>query len=317
MLATLLLLLFAMPNAEAQRKTQSDTVKVYENLNLTASVACFMPFKEDVQNETKELIEDFIKNLNQVKEQIPNYQDYSISYAKNENLRVVEKVKDVSIFVAKDGKILDKITKIATLKGEKVTVHLYFEEISEILAKDYSNMLIEAMKTIKMGTLKKAFAPATNLKYSINEHRKLKNKEVGEKFKIRPFIVVNSSIGVYSNKPQYEYGAGFGIKAGKNLQDMYYVMYSRVNQFDTPSGLSQGVGILSFNYRPSKYYSMQLGLPLYGKEQPEFRRLNDYGVRLGFTVYPFKGISISPSFHFVNSDAEGGINHGISIGYGF
>lgn len=68
-------------------------------------------------------------------------------------------------------------------------------------------------------------------------------------FNIEDLIVkeASTSVGVFSNKPQYEYDLGFGLRVGRNLQDLYYMSYSRINQFDTASGLSQGISMVSFN----------------------------------------------------------------------
>lgn len=324
-LVTLASLGLFMPKLKAQpANIPLDTVKVYENLQLTATVICNTPWQESTQKETARLLQDFFRNLEQVADQIPDYADYEIFYLQNASLKVVEKPQDLSVFVAQNGKILSSSTKKAQLRTPTTTVLLYFETLDELRTKDYAEMLSEAMKDVRGSNFGRAFGSAISHNYSFDERRRLKYKEINPLAKSRFFLVGNAAIGVYRNKPQFEFGEGFGIRLGSNLEKLLYTTLSVVAQYNDENKQTETVGLWSIHYKPSKLYSFEIGFPVRGgilDFNSELYPLEDYGVRMGVAFYPVQGISLRPTFHYVfpedESNEDLNLHFGFSVGYGF
>ena len=300
---------------KAQNIYLGDTLRIIEagelKMELRAKNYHYLKTKSDWPG----LIASFYQHLQEVRAQVPDYENFRIQYLQDLSMSI-EEVQQLNKFKVEQGKI-QRIRKknIAQLIKPGLEIYIYFDEIAELFATDYELKIGEALEKINSGPTDSFFnALGKNRKYySLTEKKLIKNPFV-ENRGVKPVYVFGLSLGLFKNKPIYEFsGIGFGLSFGENHRRMIYLSYTWLNQYNEENQKLHINSLLGINYKFDKLGMIELAFPL-GDRKLDNYLLNDLRYRLSATVFPVKGISISTDFYM---EKDNRIVPGIRLGYGF
>ncbi len=261
----------------------------------------------------KELIYSFQTQLESIKEQIPEYLNYRITYVKDYNL-IIEEVTGIVKYRVEDGKIADSYSEnVALLQFENLKIQLFFNNMEELLTMDYEHMIETAISDLK--SRKRIFSALTkdimdNYAYSYSEKKLAKGDGINPQNGFGLFI--NASVGLFKNDPIYEYSIGAGYVFGGNKQNWLYCFIGRAHQFNKEINTDVRTTLMGIAYKPSRYFSTHFAIPL--NKEETYRE--NIPFRYGLTVYPFRGLSVTTFFYHSDKEGDGSFFPGISIGYG-
>lgn len=281
---------------------QSDTLYVYSQEKLYAKLVAPSVLVLQRSSDWKDLIMAFRENLESIQTQIPDYLIYDIQYYKNVNLQVEEVEGVVQYEVINGIATMGLNQSRASLRDETISVSLYFNEIEDLFEEEYITMIKKAV--VKVKKVPSGIREDYYYSYSKGEMIERPGKLPLNK---RFAFTFNPSVSLYNNRPLYEWGGGFGFFSGKNKNRFIYFSLDQLFQYDEQTRTNHSGMAFSLSYKLSKYGSLNLALPFEGEHFAE-----NFYLRLGATIYPTKGLSISTYF-FVPKKSISFV--GIGIGY--
>lgn len=170
----------------------------------------------------KQLMANFENNLNDIKQQIPEYLIYKITYRNPQNLQI-EAVDDVVKYEWSNGEMtMASRQSVAYLIQKDLHIHLYFNTIEDLINTDYSTMIEKGMQNItkKSSILKRTYFPQDNYFYSFSGAEMLK-KSVS-KSKPEWIVIATPYLGILRNTPLMELNTGIGVlRKGKKWTNLY------------------------------------------------------------------------------------------------
>ncbi len=301
----------AMSSLMAQRSL--DTLKIYDEGEVVMEVAVSADQNISfIQQEIDFLLNAFAKHLSQVIDSVPVFENYLIEYQINKSLRVEERSGLVRYRVDSAGVLQVYPDNIANLYGTQSFIRLYLPTLETLDTYYYRRLFLDQYANIQVESRSKSTG-RSSLLYTFPRPRKKRTKkiDVGKPRKANLLLGLDASIGILNNRPIYEYGVGVGVRFNNYQYQDLLLFLSRQHQYLDERELITSRTLLGLHYRPSKYFSVEASTILSGSlySRPG-------GWRFGLSVYPIRGISITPVFYTSHISSFRIRNYGINIGYG-
>jgi len=176
----------------------------------------------------RSLLSSFLKNLESVKDEIPEYLIYKIEYEKDFNM-VVEEVEGIVKYKVENGQAnFAPNQSRAFLKEEGYTLQINFGELDELFSNNYEAMIESAMNNLgkKPGQMKRVYFPRYNYDYSFSKQEMMKpRKEIN----FNLVLPINGTIGLFRGKPIYESGIGLGVSIKEKKSKKYSTVYGFIS----------------------------------------------------------------------------------------
>jgi hypothetical protein len=299
---------FAFVSAQGQEKIGRDSLKIFDEQFVKVEIVSSYLHHPEHKDEWIDLLRSFQEDLRQVQNQIPDYSTYTITYLLNTSLKIDEKTGSQRYKVGDNGILILSPDNIAELTNARFTIYLHFSTLEELVNTDYINLIQIVINNNQDRFQKRKFLPRISKTYTFAENPIL-TSQLDQPRKVGLLLALGASIGVFNNKPIYEYGLGAGVRfRGKKPQDLYFLAsWQHYQQFSDRIITNSLIGL---RYRPSKFYTLQSDLVfggLYSRNR----------IRIGISVYPTRNISITPVFYTKSFDTRKIDNYGLNIGYGF
>lgn len=217
--------------------TYQQNINVFNKNELTVIVSGPNVHEIKESGQWRNLLNSFLKNLESIKDQIPEYLIYKIEYQKDFNL-VVEEVEGIVKYKVENGQTnFAPNQSRAVLNDEDYFIEINFGELNDLFSNDYEAMIESAMANLgrKPGGIERSYAPKYNYDYSFSKKEMLEPRKERE---ISFVIPINGTIGLFRGKPIYETGGGLGISIKEKNSGKYstiYIFASTVFQYNDES----------------------------------------------------------------------------------
>jgi len=299
-----------MGHIEAQ-KVNGDSLNILNRNEIYARLIHPNIYDLKKNSSYKKLLSSFIGHLESVKEQIPDYPTYQISYRKGTSLKVEEVTGTIKYKVENDEIIPASNQNTAYLTDGQLHIYLYFSEINDLMERDYELTIQNALENINESKgLKKLFVDPYHqtYNYSYSENKLIKN--IDSKPRILGIsIFPSASFGVYKNKPIYELSAGVGINLNPRKKHFLYITHSTVFQHNDEAGKTQRTNLAGIAYQ-RKRIALKAAIPINHKTL-----LNDIDYRMSISIFPRKRAAYT--LHLYHDIEAKRLYPGLSFGLGF
>lgn len=308
-----------LPNAQAQTPLE-DTLSIFNQEELFIKIASDnihqLKQSEDIYN----LISDFKNNLNSVIKQIPRYDIFTISYVKNQSLKV-EKVKGTVKYQVENNEMVKAHNQSSVhLTMPNLQVTFYINELEDLLTRNYESMIKDAFSKVKKGfqAWRNVNSPYNEYFYSFSKGKMIDGYE-RIKFRNRVGLVVGGTIGFFKSKPVYELTIGLGYKFGVKNNRMFYVFLGQLFQYNPDLNRPEVANLYGIGLKPSNRSSFSVALVQTEtfKTENSPTRFDDVNFRTSVTVYPTKGVSVSAHFYFGDFFEDDRIDAFPTVSFGF
>ncbi len=302
------------------QNTLGDTLNIFnqDELFITIGTSDIQKLKHsaDIYN----LISDFKTNLSSVINQVPRYDIFTITYIKNQSLKV-EEVKGIVKYQVKNSEMVKAHNQSTVhLLTENLHVIFYVNELEDLQTRNYNSMIKSAFAKVKRGAnfRQKINSPRNEFFYSYSKGKLVDGYEK-VKFANRFSLVIGGTIGFFKSNPVYEINTGLGYNFGVKNKRMAYLFLGQLYQYNSDLERPEMANIYGVGFKPNKRGSISFGLV----QTEDFKtlesetRFDDLKYRLTFTGYPTKGVSVSGHFYFGDFFDDDSIDAFPSISFGF
>lgn len=310
-----------MPNAQAQSPLE-DTLSIFNQEELFIKIASDNIHQLKQSEDIYKLISDFKNNLNSVIKQVPRYDIFTISYVKNQSLKV-EEVKGIVKYQVENNEMVKAHNQSAVhLTMSNLQVTFYVNELEDLLTRNYESMIRDAFSKVKKGfkARKKVNSPYNEFFYSFSKGKMIDGYE-RVKFRNRVGLVVGGTVGFFKSKPVYELSTGLGYKFGVKNNRMLYVFLGQLFQYNPDLSRPEVANLYGIGLKPSNRSSFSFAIVQTEnfKTENSPTRFDDVKFRTTFTGFPTKGVSVSVHFYFGDffEDNEIDAFPTVSFGFGF
>lgn len=308
-LSTVLLwtaILMLTPTLDAQ---MIDTLHILNQNKVYAQVVA-----PDIEVQKKlatwrRLMDNFKGNLEDIKEQVPEYLIYNITYRNQQTLQI-EEVDDVVKYEWNNEEMtMASRQSVAHLIQKDLHIHLYFNTIEDLINTDYSAMIEKGMQNItkKSSILKRAYFPQDNYFYSFSGAEMLKNSL--SKSKPEWIVVATPYLGILRNTPLLELNTGMGVlRKGKKWTNLY-AFINLSYQYDAElkeHNINEMIGIA--------FSKQDLGIISIAFPIGESTIYEDVLFRYSGGTFAYKNISVNLQLYVTKNE---GVFPGLSVGIGW
>jgi len=308
-LSTILLLLLPASLLYGQKNVYPDTLKIFDDKFLEIEIISGFIDDSDHEQTWVTLLSDFEKHLRLIIAEVPSYDNYFILYQQGKSLEIEEITGKRRYQVDKEGTLKIAPDNRAILKNDLFHIILHFGDVSALLQNEFVQKIKSAIVEYEGNSHKPG--PRTSkasLTYSFPRSKQIANKSKA----MRPASLlfgVGASIGILSNRPVYEYGLGVGVRFNGPIPQDLYLYGAFQHQFNEFSGKLLTNKLLGINFRPSNYFGLEIAMSFGNQRMRE-------NLRFGVSVFPIKGLSITPVYYTQSWNTLSVSNIGINFGYG-
>jgi len=271
----------------------TQNLNVYHQGELVAIVSAqkIHDIKED--DRWRKLLTSFNKNLESIKDQIPEYLIYKIDYKKDYNL-IVEEVEGVVRYKVNEGQTtFDAHQSKAILSAQDFEIQINFGGLNDLFENNYEEMIESAM--LSLGKKHRRFK-RYNYSYSKKEMIEQKTKN-----KIKFVIPINGTIGVFRGRPIYEQHGGLGISIKKQNEErnqLLYVFFGTLYQYEEEIEAMKNSALVGAAWKTKRGESVSVAFPIEPNSVQVASITNDILLRIGYTVHTRNFLAVTTNFYY-------------------
>lgn len=302
------------------QNTLGDTLSIFNQNELFIKIA-----SSDIQQlkhsaDIYDLISGFQTNLSTVINQVPRYDIFSITYVKNQSLKV-EEVNGIVKYQVENGAMVKAHNQsTVNLWTENLQVIFYVNELEDLQTRNYNSMIKSAFAKVKRGAnfRQKVNSPRNEFFYSYSKGKLVDGYEK-VKFTNRFSLVFGGTIGFFKANPIYELSSGIGYNFGVKNKRMVYLFLGQLFQYNQDLERPEVANLYGVGFKPNKRGSISFAIVQTEdfKTSNSITKFDDVKFRTTFTGYPTKGVSISGHFYFGDFFDDDSIDAFPTISFGF